>query len=407
MARVTLIVNNFDEGSETFLHALARQLVEIGHRVTVHVLLDDRTVMLTGTTFDPTTVGRSSALPAVGRPRFVLELTKMIVRSFPASLAAVLRAFRRYGLTRRGAHAALVVAPILATQPDVVHVALSGIGVAIDDALRILDRGTKLVVSCRGSGELVAPVLNPDLVPRLSLMLKRATAVHVVAGVIGEVVGNLGVDSNRIHLIRPAVDLERFRSLPGSSVSTDLFRVVTVARLHWVKGFDVQLEAAIKLASAGVALRWSVIGDGPARVEILVRAQMVGLDSVMEFLGPMPPDEVRRRVEAADVLVSSSWSEGTSNSVLEAMACGTPVVSTSVGGMPEVLTDQVDALVVPVGDANSLVGALYRLAEDPPFATRLAEGARQTVAERHCIRRQRDEWADLYDGLFAGSREVG
>ena len=406
MARVTLVVNNFDEGSETFLHSLAGQLVELGHDVTVHVLLEGRTSMHTGETFGTDTSLRSAALPAVRSRRFAPAAARLLREEPEAVLTAARRATRLFGPGPRAAHAVAVAAPLLATRPEIVHVAFSGIGVAIDDGLRLLDHDTRLIVSCRGTGELVAPTLDPSIIEPLARLLRRVDAVHVVAETIADAVRGLGVSERRIHLIRPAVDVDALDGVVASADRMERRRgrvrieVVSVGRLHWIKAVEVQVAAAVGLAEAGVPFHWTIVGDGPERKQLEVRARLAGVGSSMTFLGAVPPTVVREILAASDVFVSSSLSEGTSNSVLEAMGLGVPVVCSAAGGMPEVLTDGIDALVVPVADPRSVVGAVRRIADAPELAARLSSGGMNTVTDRFTIDRQRREWSALYSDLL-------
>lgn len=400
MARVTLVVNNFDEGSETFLHSLAGQLVEIGHEVTVHVLLDGRTAMATGQSFDESSIRRSPGLPPARSRGFPLALVRLVFQDSWAVVEASRRARRAIGLSARGARAAAVAASLLATRPDVIHVAFSGIGVAIDDALRLLDADVRIVVSCRGSGELVAPGMDPTLGPRLGDLLRRVDVVHVVSDAVGDAVRAFGVPDASIRRVRPAVDTAAFPRARRRNRSGSL-EVVTVARLHWIKGLELQIAALTELTGEGVDVVWTVVGDGPDRRELESRAELAGLRERMTFVGALAPDRLREVVADSDVLVCSSWSEGTSNSVLEAMAMGVPVVSSAAGGMPEVLTNGVDSLVFPVGDANSLASALRLVSQDSQLADSLADGGRRTVLRRFTVERQMEEWEALYEEVLS------
>ncbi len=403
--RVTLVVNSFDEGSETFLHSLARELVELGHEVTVHALLEGRTTMSTGAEFATVTgVRRSGALPPVRAPRFVPAAVRLARADRGAVAVALRRAAARFGRGGRAARAAALAGPLLATRPEVVHVAFSGIGVALLDALELLDDTTRLVVSCRGSGELVSPVVDPAMRPRLAQLLGRADAVHAVADVVAAAAVDLGADPSIVRVIRPAVDVQRFNRDRPRQTRTGPARVVTVARLHWVKGIELQLEAAALLHARGHDLRWTVVGDGPERIPLELRSEWTGASNVVEFVGALPPDEVRDVLQDADVFVLSSWSEGTANSVLEAMALEVPVVSTSAGGMGEVLTDGVDAMVVAPGDAGSLADAVERVITQPELAVELAAAGRRTVSGGYTLDRQRRQWGELYGRLSAAGR---
>jgi glycosyltransferase involved in cell wall biosynthesis len=407
VARVTLVVNSFDEGSETFLHSLADQLVQLGNEVTVHALLEGRTTMVTGSAFGRGPgVRRSGALPPVRAPRFVPAAGRLVRADRAAAVAALRRAVARFGRNGRAARAAALAGPILATRPDVVHVAFSGIGVALLDSIELLDDTTRLVVSCRGSGELVAPVVDPSLRPRLVRLFGRADAVHAVADVVAAATVDLGADPSTVHVIRPAVEIERFtRDRPRTGPSGPA-HVITVARLHWVKGIELQISAAAELRARGHELRWTVVGDGPERTPLELRSEWTGVADVVEFVGAQPPTDVRQLLLEADLFVLSSWSEGTANSVLEAMALEIPVVSTSAGGMGEVLTDGVDAMVVAPGDAGSLADAVERMITQPELAAELAAAGRRTVSGGYTLDRQRRQWGDLYSTLAPGRSVV-
>ncbi len=403
MARVTLVVNSADEGSETFLHTLAGQLDSLGHSVTVHALLSGRTTMATGAGFgSATSIGRSSALPALSSPRFGRELVRLVIEHGRSVLEVARRAVARFGPTARAARAFALAAPIVATRPDAVHVAFSGIGVVLVDALELLDEATLVVVSCRGSGELVAPVLDDSIRPGLRRLLERADAVHAVADVVKAAAVRWGADPERVRVIRPAIDVDVFqRTGPGRRPGPAL-NVVTVARLHWIKAIDVQLSAAKTLIQRGHALHWRIVGDGPERAALEFRSTALGIDDHVSFLGARPPAEVREVLEAADAFVLSSLSEGTANSVLEAMALEVPVVSTAAGGMGEVLTDGVDSMVVAPGDPDSLVLALEEIIRQPSTAADRASAARRTVVGGHTVQGQRDAWEQVYRVLLGG-----
>lgn len=401
MARVTLVVNNFDEGSETFLHSLAAGLASSGLHVTVHALLDGRSLMPTGSTFGAGALQRSSALPAVRSRRFLPALVRLLVRHPRSATAALRRSIDRCGLGVEAASAWLVAAPLLATRPDVVHVAFSGVGVAIQDALDLLDADTRLIVSCRGSGELVAPRVTPWVREPLERLLRRADVVHAVADVVAAAAVRLGARPASVRVIRPAIDVAQFRRATAARAPSGTLRVVTVARLHWIKALDVQLAAAVALRRRDRSFQWTVVGEGPERAQLEFRTEVLGLGGSVRFVGALPAPEVVEVLADSDVFVLSSLSEGTANSVLEAMALEMPIISAEVGGMPEVLTDHVDSLLVPPGDPEALAGALEEVLDHPELAVRIGAAARRTVLAGHDREDQHAAWSRLYSELIS------
>ena len=103
----------------------------------------------------------------------------------------------------------------------------------------------------------------------------------------------------------------------------------------------------------------------------------------IRLVGRQAADEVARRLLENDLYVHPSWIDNSPNGVAEAMAIGMPIVSTNVGGIPSLVGDAQQGLLVPPGDPWAMAGAIRRLADDPELADRLAAGARETAARRH------------------------
>jgi len=146
-------------------------------------------------------------------------------------------------------------------------------------------------------------------------------------------------------------------------------------RLMAAKALDVAFEALAQVPEASLL----VVGDGPDRAALERRRDELGLDGRARFLGGLSRDEVLRVFRAADaVLLSSRW-ENFPHVVVEALAVGTPVVATSVGGVPEVVRDGENGLLVPPDDPAALAGAIRRMLGDRDLRARLAAAAAASV----------------------------
>lgn len=154
-----------------------------------------------------------------------------------------------------------------------------------------------------------------------------------------------------------------------------------MTRLVPIKGVGDFLEAAALLAKTlrHDEMTFVVAGDGPLRVELEHRAKALNLDGRCRFLGRV--DDVRSFYADADVVVLSSLNEGTPIALLEAMACGKAIVATKVGGVPEMLTDGVSALLVPSRNPQALAKAIERVALDADMRARLGREARRRSLE--------------------------
>ena len=151
-----------------------------------------------------------------------------------------------------------------------------------------------------------------------------------------------------------------------------------------------------------------VVGDGPLREELAREAARLGIAPHVQLLGDLA--DVRFALEALDVFVLPSRTEGMSNALLEAMAMGLPVVATAVGGTPEVIGDGQTGLLVATDDPSAIAAAITRLLDDPATAARLGAAARQTVEEKFGAKSMVRQLEAVYaavassDGMADGGR---
>ena len=220
-----------------------------------------------------------------------------------------------------------------------------------------------------------------------------------------------GYDPTRISVIRNGLDLSRFT--PGAH-DTALRRelgvpdraplVAMLSRLSRLKGVEDFLDAAATVAQRFGEAHFLVIGDNidpdgsRYRRELESRAARLGLQKRVIFTGFRL--DVPRLLSAVSVSVLPSLSEGLSNTILESMAAGAPVVATRVGGSPEALEDGVDGLLVPPRDSAALSRAIGWVLEHPEAARDLGRRARARVAEEFSLARMIRETECLYARLL-------
>jgi teichuronic acid biosynthesis glycosyltransferase TuaC len=226
-------------------------------------------------------------------------------------------------------------------------------------AARVADAlGLPLVISARGSDmNLIGDI--PFARQRMLRSAKRAQALIAVSAALAQKMSALGMPIERIHVLRNGVDTEQFAPFPRSEARTRLGLreegrlVLAVGNLVPEKGFDLVIRAVSALPD----LRLLIVGEGPLRNDLRLLANSVAPGRV-EFRGNMPQVELRYVYAAGDVLALASLREGWPNVVLEAIACGTPVVASAVGGVPEILRHDAPARLVmersPAAWSNAL-----------------------------------------------------
>jgi glycosyltransferase involved in cell wall biosynthesis len=201
--------------------------------------------------------------------------------------------------------------------------------------------------------------------------LRRATTIVVPSAYLAEIARGWGLPGSRVLVLTnpapPPIQVDSEQLEPGS--------FVFVGRLTRQKALGVAIEAIARVPAA----RLVIVGDGPERAELERLAATSAGASRVRFLGLRTRDETLRVVAGAEAgLLSSDW-ENLPHSAVEALSVGVPVVSTAVGGVPEVVTDGVNGLLVPPGDPEQLAAAIRRLLEEPGLRDRLAEAAKPSV----------------------------
>jgi glycosyltransferase involved in cell wall biosynthesis len=208
---------------------------------------------------------------------------------------------------------------------------------------------------------------------------RRAAFVFTPSTYLRDVAVGWGIAGERIAVIpnpAPAVGALPEREAVRADLGLGGATLGFAGRLMAAKALDVGLAALARVP--GVSLL--VIGDGPDRARLELLAAELGLDGRVRFLGVRSREEVLRTLHAVDAAVLPSRWENFPHLVVEALAVGTPVIASAVGGVPELVRDGENGLLVPPGDAAALAAAIERLVADAALRDRLAAAAAQSVA---------------------------
>jgi sugar transferase (PEP-CTERM/EpsH1 system associated) len=201
-----------------------------------------------------------------------------------------------------------------------------------------------------------------------------------------------GVDTDRFAPVRDREAIRRELSIaPGALV------VTTCSRLDPIKDHASLFRAFGVLRETRSDARLLVIGDGPER-ERLERLAGPGV----ELLGEL--GDVARVLAGSDIFVLPSFNEGISNTILEAMATGLPVIATAVGGNPELVMEGATGFLVPTARPDSIAGCLERYAADPGLRRAHGEAARRSACERFSVRAMVQGYESVYRRVAASDR---
>lgn len=219
----------------------------------------------------------------------------------------------------------------------------------------------------------------------------------------------IGVAEGKITTICNGVDLERFcggtdkqASRNRCGLKKDAFLVGTVGRLDPIKDHAALVKAIAELAPRYPHLQLVIVGAGPCYDELQTLIETLGLKSVVSLLGEQ--HDVPELLQALDLFVLPSKFEGISNTLLEAMACGLPVVATAAGGNLELVADGNNGLLVPKQNHAALCGALLRYLEDPLLAGKHGCAGRQRAEKHFSLERMISAYDDLYTELVSNQK---
>jgi glycosyltransferase involved in cell wall biosynthesis len=214
-----------------------------------------------------------------------------------------------------------------------------------------------------------------------------------------------GVPAERCVLIENAIDTDEFQRRIDRAdgkrrlrLPMDRFMIGAVGRLSAEKGFDILIRAVERLTHAGSDVGLVIVGDGDESQNLRDLIAERRLGERVQLLGYRA--DVAEIYQALDVFALSSYREGLPNVLLEAMAFEVPVVATRIAGIPDLVHDGDNGLLVNPGDVDDLATAIMRLHGDAAFRLRLGAAARRTIEERYSFRERMNKIAQLYDRLL-------
>jgi glycosyltransferase involved in cell wall biosynthesis len=181
------------------------------------------------------------------------------------------------------------------------------------------------------------------------------------------------------------VDTNAFVPYVKTSDGGRSFNVISVARLAPEKAQHLLIEAIAKLAKEGRDVHLQLVGDGPDRSVLERQIFEFGLSNAVSLKGALNQDELKVLYRDSDAFALASLAEGLPVVLMEAMAMEIPCVATRITGIPELIEDDVDGLLVEASNADQLAAAIARLMDDPDLRERIAKSGRRKVMEHYSL----------------------
>ena len=280
---------------------------------------------------------------------------------------------------------------------DIYHFGYSGIAAFYLPVIYSLSG--RIVVSCRGTAENVKPLSETGRISKLRTLFEEADKIHCVSASMVDTIQQYNAPVSKIFINRPAVDIKFFLR-KGDYLPSKTIRILSVGRLVFQKGFMIGLLAMQELDRMFCNFEWIIMGDGPEDEELFFNIHLLGLEDKIKPAGKKTKDEVLEGYETADIFFLPSVSEGIANVVIEAMAMELPVVSSSCGGLKELITDGANGLLCNNYDYKAMAKALYDLSTNFEKRKALGKAARKTVEKDFSLERYIDVFEQHYYELL-------
>ena len=282
---------------------------------------------------------------------------------------------------KKNIQAIVSAAHLFSLKLDWLHFGFGTLAIGRENVSKVL--GAQMAVSFRGFDHYVYPLKHKDC---YRLTFQKGKRFHVLSEGMAKALISNGVAEPDIEVIPPAIDIDQFDSLPDTPRSSDrLLQLVTVARLHWIKGLEYTLEALALLKKEGINFRYTIIGEGDERERLIFAVHQLNLKEQVVFAGRQSQSEIVAICQKADIYIQYSIQEGFCNAVLEAQAMGLWCVVSDAEGLTENVINNETGWVVPKRQPGLLAHKLIEIT--------LLKGERVEEVRKNVRRRVRNDFS--------------
>ncbi|UCE75376.1 MAG: glycosyltransferase family 4 protein [Methanomassiliicoccales archaeon] len=262
---------------------------------------------------------------------------------------------------------------------DIIHAHFTLSGLAAVFSQRIGRK--RIILTCHGSDINYIP--ESGMVRTISIhTLEKVNKIITVSYALKNKIVDLGISQDKIVIIPNSVDTKRFS--PRRTKSNG-FEILWAGRMVREKGLEYLFQAMIEVIDKIPDVKLILIGDGEQRKYLEKLAVKIGIRDNLHFVGIKEHSAMPDYMAQAKLFVLPSLSEGMPLTLLEAMSSGIPIVATKVGGIPEVVKNGENGILVPPGDSKELSKAILRLMENKTLSDELGKNARKLIIDKYSL----------------------
>ena len=288
--------------------------------------------------------------------------------------------------------------PIIWYKPDVFHLQWVK---NIDDWMFLQKFNIKIVTSLRGAQINYSPIASPEVKNNYLKTFPKIDGFHCVSKAICVEGNKYGANNDRCKVVYSGLDLSylTYKTRKNNSENNNEISLLSVGRPHWKKGYMYAIDACNILKKQGLNFKYEIIGG--AYEEHLFQIHQLNLTKHITLREKLPFEKVMKKIQDIDLLLLPSIEEGIANVVLEAMALGTPVISTDCEGMKEVIKDGVNGWLIPIRDPKAIANKITEISKLPiEEINTITQNARNYIEKIHAKDQMVSEMIDFYNQVL-------
>jgi glycosyltransferase involved in cell wall biosynthesis len=200
----------------------------------------------------------------------------------------------------------------------------------------------------------------------------------------------------QIKIVHCGIDLSKFEFIPRQLPSSRPINIIVVARLEWVKGIDILINALNILKEKGFHYQCRIIGDGTEHAKLTKQIHQLNLQNSVHLHGSFPHPDVIRALNQSDLFILPSRMEGIPVSVMEAIASGLPVITTKISGLGEIISSGITGLLVPPENPEAIADSVLQLMQNSDLYYQFSISGREKIEKEFNIESSVDLLLDLW-----------
>jgi colanic acid/amylovoran biosynthesis glycosyltransferase len=410
--KIAFIVSAFPILSETFILNQITGLLDMGHDVEMFADFNTGEKKVHSDVEKYHLIERTHYVMPRNKIKRVLKAIYLIIMNFHKSPLKIIKSLNitRYGkdaLSLRLFYYTLI--PFLNKGFDVIHCHFGPNGV-VGVFLKEIRIPGKYITSFHGYDVNIYPKVAGKKVYN-DLFKKGDFFTCNTKFTKGRVI-ELGCNERKTLILPVGLRIEKFRFSERRILDKESIKILTVGRLIEEKGHRYAIEAISEVVRRYTNIEYIIAGDGPLRSELENLVSKLGIEKYIKFLGIIDQNEVLKLHQQAHIFVlpsviaKSGGTEGQGLVLQEAQAAGLPVISTSIGGIPEGILNGKSGFLVPERDVDALAKKIEYLVEHPELWPRMGKCGRRFVEERYDIQKLNQRLIKIYNALLTDNTSI-